>query len=81
LPFVHFVCSCLVFVVCSFFLQPLKPRVREDWETIWWGGWIASAAAFFFVAAYAPNTSLRHWAREEALHSGFKVPDVAPDLD
>jgi len=61
--------------------HPLKPRVRESWESIWWGGWVAVTAACVFVAAYGPNTSLRHWAREEALHSGFKVPDVQPDLE
>lgn len=35
----------------------------------------------YIVLVYGPNTSPTWWAREEALHTGFKVPEVQPDLE
>lgn len=61
--------------------QPTKKRTRENWELPYYVGMGACVIAAYVVAAHGPNTSLVHWAREEALHTGFKAPEVAPDLE
>lgn len=36
--------------------------------------------AIYVVSSWGPDTSLDKWAREEAIHTGFKAPEPAADL-
>jgi len=60
--------------------DPTRIRKREGWEPYAWCV-LFCYGLFAFITIYGPNTSPYQWAREEALHTGFKVPDVAPDLE
>lgn len=76
--------SLFRFVVCVVFSHPPQPsvknRVREDWESHYIIGMSLFFLTSWFVATHGPDTSLSKWAREEALHTGFQVPQPQPDL-
>lgn len=72
-----------IFVICPCFSfpQPSKDRVREDWEVPFIFGMSAFFVLSYVVLTQGPNTNIAWWAREEALHTNFKVPQPAPDLE
>ena len=47
--------------------QGVKGRVREDWEGVTYLTYAASLAVVTFGLAYAPRTSIKAWARDEAI--------------
>jgi len=61
--------------------DPTIPHKNEGWEYAYIGGFSLVTLVFFITTYYGPNTSMLLWAREEVLHSGFKAPEPAPDLE
>ncbi|CAG8434264.1 1767_t:CDS:2 [Ambispora gerdemannii] len=47
-------------------LPPGQKRVKEEWENIWVYGFGGSFVIGAILKYYAPDTSLRTWATEEA---------------
>ena len=47
--------------------QGVKGRVVEDWERVTYVTFAASLAVVTFGLAYAPRTSIKAWARDEAI--------------
>ena len=57
--------------------QGVKGRVVEDWERVTYVTFAASLAVVTFGLAYAPRTSIKAWARDEAptRPRGAQAPD------